>query len=330
MDLSISDWMVVIFVLLMLVVGLDGYRRSKRERENRVRISKAAKRRAKQRGPQQDPNYVERTEGEIEAARLRNSDLGIIKKEVIVPAEVNSGLDERDKHEEYVESEATTTHDTYAVDPLFENPFDVDEQRLRTTAVVESAVDESEMVEGEQAVSESAETLESDEEPQELEGEFQHNLMFGREQEEARVVPDEILVLHVVATDAEGFSGEDLLHILRACDCRIGEMNIFHRYEAEGAKGAVQFSIVNMVEPGTFNLDDISTFSTPGVSFFLRLPGPEDPAEAHKCMVEVAQCLVRNLGAELKDDMLSTVTEQTLSHDRQRIRDYQQRQLLAE
>ena len=51
MELSIRDWMVVIGVLLLLAVGLDGYRRSQIERKNRVRVSKAAKRRAKQSKP---------------------------------------------------------------------------------------------------------------------------------------------------------------------------------------------------------------------------------------------------------------------------------------
>lgn len=330
MDLSIRDWMVVIGVLLMLVVGLDGYRRSKRERENRVRISKTAKRRARKAGPQQDPNYVSSTEGDIEAARLRNSDLGIIKKEVIVPASSTSEDVANEAQEQIV------TNDTYAVDPLFENPFDVDEQRLRNAQVLGSEVESSDSQINEDTFSDSGDELESEEElhseeeQQVLDGEFQHSLVFGSEQMQASVEPDEILVLNVLATDAQGFSGEDLLHILRACDCRIGEMNIFHRYESEGAKGAMQFSIVNMVEPGIFNLDDITSFSTPGVSFFLRLPGPQDPTDAYNCMVEVAQCLVRNLGGELKDDMLSAVTEQTISHDRQRIRDYQQRQLLTE
>ncbi len=54
-----------------------------------------------------------------------------------------------------------------------------------------------------------------------------------------------------------------------------------------------------------------------------------DPVEAFNCMLETAQCLVRNLEGLLKDAAGSTVTEQTIEHQRQCIRDYQQRQLVS-
>ena len=134
--------------------------------------------------------------------------------------------------------------------------------------------------------------------------------------------PDEILVVNLMAKDND-FSGEDLLYILLACDCRFGEMNIFHRYEAENASGEIQFSIVNMVEPGIFDLQDINNFSTRGVSFFIRLSGPKDPIFAFDCMIETAQCLARNLNGVLNDEQHSTITEQTLEYSRERIRKYQ-------
>jgi cell division protein ZipA len=136
----------------------------------------------------------------------------------------------------------------------------------------------------------------------------------------------EVLVINVKAKQGY-FKGADLLHILLACDCRFGEMNIFHRYEDASAKGAVQFSVVNMVEPGVFDLDNIDGFSTPGVSFFMAVPGPKDAMQAFDCMVETAQCLVKNLNGELLDDSRSVMTGQTLEHCRQKIRDFERRQL---
>ena len=82
-----------------------------------------------------------------------------------------------------------------------------------------------------------------------------------------------------------------------------------------------------MVAPGTFDLEAMDDFTTPGVSFFMRLPGPKQAIKAFDCMVETAQCLVKNLGAELHDEAHSAVTPQTLQHLRQRIRDFERRQL---
>ena len=136
----------------------------------------------------------------------------------------------------------------------------------------------------------------------------------------------EVVVVNVRARN-QAFKGADLLHILLACDCRFGDMNIFHRYEGTSGKGAVQFSIVNMVEPGVFDLNNIDDFSTPGVSFFMGVPGPKDAMQAFECMVETAQCLVKNLDGELLDESRSVMTAQTLDHCRQKIRDFERRQL---
>lgn len=136
----------------------------------------------------------------------------------------------------------------------------------------------------------------------------------------------EVVVVNIRARNAP-FKGADLLHILLACDCRFGDMNIFHRYEGTSGKGAIQFSIVNMVEPGVFDLNNIDDFSTPGVSFFMGVPGPKDAMQAFECMVETAQCLVKNLDGELLDESRSVMTAQTLDHCRQKIRDFERRQL---
>lgn len=137
----------------------------------------------------------------------------------------------------------------------------------------------------------------------------------------------ELLVLNVVAPKDTPFKGADMLQILLACDVRYGKMNIFHRYEKPDGTGAVQFSIANLVEPGDFDLDGIEEFTTPGLVFFMNLPGPEKSLKAFDAMVETAKCLVSNLGGELRDQSHSVATKQTLEHYRQRIRDFERRQL---
>jgi len=147
------------------------------------------------------------------------------------------------------------------------------------------------------------------------------------EPEPEPVDPQEVLVINVLSKEPGGFQGPDLLQLLLACDLRFGKKNIFHRYEKPNAKGAIQFSVANLVEPGTFDLDAMDNFSTPGVSFFLSLPGPEKPLTAFNYMVETAQVLVRHLHAELRDDAHSVMTAQTIEHCRQRIRDFERKQL---
>jgi cell division protein ZipA len=68
-------------------------------------------------------------------------------------------------------------------------------------------------------------------------------------------------------------------------------------------------------------------FSTPAVSFFLGLPGPRHPKQAFDLMIAAARKLSTELNGELKDDQRSVMTSQTIEHYRNRIAEFERRQL---
>ena len=138
---------------------------------------------------------------------------------------------------------------------------------------------------------------------------------------------EEVLVISVICRDAAGFKGPALLQNILESGLRFGEMDIFHRHESMAGNGEVLFSMANAVKPGIFDLDDIDHFSTPAVSFFLGLPGPRHPKQAFDVMVAAARKLAHELGGELKDDQRSVMTAQTIEHYRQRIVEFERRQL---
>ncbi|UZE97753.1 cell division protein ZipA [Alkalimarinus alittae] len=138
----------------------------------------------------------------------------------------------------------------------------------------------------------------------------------------------EVIVLNVMSRSEKGFSGTELNTLLKACGVEHGDMSIYHRRE-NTADSPIQFSVANAVEPGYFPKDQLETMSTPGICFFMSLPGPDDNMRAFDYMVETAQCVVRNLSGEMKDERRSDMTPQTLEHCRERIRDFERRQLTA-
>lgn len=144
-----------------------------------------------------------------------------------------------------------------------------------------------------------------------------------------QAVDPEVFMVNVVSREVDGFKGEDILHILLACDLRFGEMNFFHRHEREAGRGPIQFSVANMVQPGVFDIDNMSDFSTSGLVFFLSLPGPDDMMQAFDYMLETAQAVARNLGGDVLDETRSVTTKQTLEHARQKIRDLERRMLTS-
>lgn len=145
--------------------------------------------------------------------------------------------------------------------------------------------------------------------------------------EEIEAHVEEVIVINVLSKNVDGFNGADLMQIMLACDMRFGKRNIFHRHEQKNGTGPIQFSMANMVEPGIFDLNVIENFHTPGVCFFLTLPGPDDPLKAFDYMVETANVLVNNLNGELKDEAHSAVTAQTLAHHRQCVQEFERRKL---
>jgi len=139
----------------------------------------------------------------------------------------------------------------------------------------------------------------------------------------------EVLVLNVAARDGRVFSGDDLLQVLITSGLKFGDMNIFHKRLSKEHQGTVIFSVANMLNPGTFDLNNMDEFTTLGISFFLALPTPINNLDAFEQMLDVAQEIRATLGGDLKDDHRNAMTGQTIEHYRQRIRDFELRRLKA-
>ncbi len=136
-----------------------------------------------------------------------------------------------------------------------------------------------------------------------------------------------VIVINVHALTHQGFPGRELKRLLEACGLDHGHMSIFHRHEEDDLLSPIQFSVANAIEPGYFDPEILDDISTPGVSFFMTLPGPKDYMKAFDYMLETAQCFARNLKGELKDENLSVLTPQTIEHYRQKIREFKRLEL---
>ena len=142
-----------------------------------------------------------------------------------------------------------------------------------------------------------------------------------RDRVQAKEKPEHFVVLYVSAV-GEPFEGQALLEALVEQGMVFGDMDIFHRLDDEGQP---MFSLVNAVEPGTFDVAAMSETQTPAVSLFLRAHVVAEPLGAYNEMVEVARALADELGGEVKDESRSVLTPQTIEHCREEIRAYQHR-----
>ena len=127
----------------------------------------------------------------------------------------------------------------------------------------------------------------------------------------------DMLILRLTASEEAPFAGEPLVEALRSRGLKYGEMNIFHRRDPQSAE--LWFSVANLVEPGHFDLAKLSEFVTPGLVFFLRLPGPGDPNAALQEMVEVASSMASELGGMLRDENMNPWNGPALARYHQRL-----------
>jgi cell division protein ZipA len=338
MDLTIRDWMVIVGVLLILAVLLDAWRRVRNERRSPVRVKLASS----------DTGAAPVDDDIATLRELPNGGARVVERRDLLDATAQNKVDKaeqaavaaRVERAERAAAEPTVPPLAPATAAASEAP----QLPLSTSVTSESSqpagkakpaktarkpappeVRDEELVSG----------LNTRDEPENLDW-----LDALEAEERSRSVPEEaepgrlprdvepeVFMLNVVARKPEGFRGDDILHILLACDLRFGDMSFFHRHEFEAGRGAIQFSVANMMQPGVFDIDNMSDFTTPGLVFFVTLPGPDDMMQAFDYMLETAQAVARNLDGDVLDETRSALTRQTMEHTRQQIRDLERRLL---
>ena len=131
-----------------------------------------------------------------------------------------------------------------------------------------------------------------------------------------------IVTLHVVAPEGQLMNGAHLLEQFEQRGYHFGDMNIFHSMH----DGKTVFSIAKLVVPGTFDINDMDSFQTPGISMILQLPGPVPADVAFEVLLSEAHEIADSLGATVLDADRSTLSKQTVQHMREGIYEYMHRQ----
>jgi len=326
LDFEMQHVLTIIIILLIVGVILDGIRRMRQNRQDSIRMSLNMQQNLEKGGegygselPNGGARVLNRDPSEAE-------DLNTEVRRAFVPPgskanqpseQVSLNLDEQvpmlmesvtEQANELTEQEAAAGDpDDYRVEPVF------DEQDSNLAMGADDGVVSSGRTVERQQAEPARVQKPAAAEPKPEEGE----------------APEEVIIINVMAPSGGRLAGGDLLNVLLSKGMRFGTMNIFHRHEQPDGSGEILFSMANMVMPGTFDLDEMENFETPGVSFFLTLPINADSLQAFEAMVDTTQALCDQLGGELKDENRSVMTQQTVEHCRQRVREFTRLQQLS-
>ncbi len=133
-----------------------------------------------------------------------------------------------------------------------------------------------------------------------------------------------LITFSILPKPGSFFAGDDILRACKAAGLQLGEYKIFHRYALVNDKVLMTpvCSLVNMFEPGSFDMDNMANFTTEGLALFMQLPGPVDGREAFKILMDVSEKLGLHLDATICDETRSVLTTQTISHLKEKIENY--------
>lgn len=137
---------------------------------------------------------------------------------------------------------------------------------------------------------------------------------------------DRIVTLFVAARNGAMFSGADLIVAAEKAGLTFGDMGIFHRLLPGKAQAGPVFSMANMIKPGSFDMRHIDTLHTPGVSFFMTLPGPMPALDAWDAMLPTAHRLAELLDGSVLDEERNALGRQGVAHIRDELRSYDRKQ----
>jgi cell division protein ZipA len=146
----------------------------------------------------------------------------------------------------------------------------------------------------------------------------------GRRPADARF--ERIVTLYVAARDGGSIAGPELVVAAEKVGLEYGDMGIFHRLVENRADLGPVFSVASMVKPGNFDMARIGDLRTPGLTFFMTLPGPASALDAWDAMLPAAQRFAELLDAQVLDAEHNALGRQTIQHLRDDLRAFDRAQ----
>lgn len=117
-------------------------------------------------------------------------------------------------------------------------------------------------------------------------------------------IEEKIVALLIAERDGAQIPGSQLHAALQAQALEYGDRQIYHRlYD-----NAPVFSVASLVKPGYLDPAQAAEFSTPGLTVFMVLPGPQQPAAAIRDMLATAGRLAGDLNAQVYDGKRKPLT----------------------
>lgn len=132
----------------------------------------------------------------------------------------------------------------------------------------------------------------------------------------------QVITIYLLADPNDAYGGYHLLQTLLSANLHFGAMSIFHYYldtpSYTKREKPCLFSVASVVSPGTFDVDNMGQFSSPGLVLFMELDKPLGRLKpAFDALLNTAYTLMDDLGGRLYDESRAPLTHEKLQqwHD---------------
>jgi cell division protein ZipA len=136
---------------------------------------------------------------------------------------------------------------------------------------------------------------------------------------------ERIVTWYVAARAGEMLAGTDVVVAAEKAGLQFGDMGIFHRIQDGKPELGPIFSVANMIKPGSFDMARVAALETPGLSFFMTLPGPIPALDAWDTMLPTAQRLGELLDGLVLDEDRNALGRQRIAYIRDDLRGWDRR-----
>lgn len=133
---------------------------------------------------------------------------------------------------------------------------------------------------------------------------------------------EKLVMLYLAAKSGQTISGAELVLATEKVGLTYGHHNIYHRLAESSHSNEPVFSMANVIQPGYFDLHHIDTLQTPGVSFFMTLPGPVTAVQAWDTMLPIAERMAQLLDGVLLDSDRNALGRQRILHIKEDLRSF--------
>lgn len=134
--------------------------------------------------------------------------------------------------------------------------------------------------------------------------------------------PKDFIIVHIQMPTGLTMQGSSLLPLLLTLGFKYSDEGFFNRHQDPSGDGPVLFRLVNMFNPGTFDIDNMEQFSTAGISLFMTLPCEGDTLPAFNMLHSAAKKIADEFGAEIFDHKRELLTVPTVRQYVEKIREF--------